>query len=60
MVVVSDDRLPPTVVAGCTRRSMTIELDERLPLTVVVAVSHRGVGASVAEPESRDQQAGPD
>ena len=25
MVVVSDDRLPPTVVAGCTRRSMTID-----------------------------------
>ena len=61
MVVVSDDRLPPAVVAGCTRRSMTIDgRDERLPLTVVVAVSHRGDGASVAEPESRDRQAGPD
>ena len=56
-----DDLLLLTVVVGCSRRSMAVDgRDERLPLTGVVAVCKRGDGASVAEPESRDPQAGPD
>ena len=60
-----DDRSTMVVdgrdAAHASARTMTVDgRDERLPLTVVVAVCNRGDGASVAEPESRDRQAGPD